>query len=148
MVLLLCTLLVLFCFLRGGLVSVDQTICKTVRAVPADRMPPHPANLGLPVCLFIHQGVFDLLPQRRRLPLRNFLLYCIAAEPGVDVITGLHVLPSYAHTRLFMGVCVGRNDSGGFEMPYVARMTEREGNTFRNCRPTLFLYHSQSCVFR
>lgn len=89
----------------------------------------YPANLGFPVCLFIHQGVFDLLPQRQHLPLHNFLLYCIAAERGNNVI-GPPVLPSYAHTRLFMGVCVGRNDSGGFQMPCVARIMGRGADTF------------------
>lgn len=90
--------------------SVDETICKRVRAGLTDRMPlTQLIQAFLSVCLFIHQGVFDLLLQRLRLPLHNFLLYCIAAEQGDNVI-GLHVLPSYAHTRLFMGVCVGRND--------------------------------------
>lgn len=82
----------------------------------------------LRACLFIHEGVFDLLPQKPYLRLHKFLLYCVAAERGDDV-TGPHALPSYAHTRLFMGVCVVRNDSGSFEMPSEARTTGEGGGT-------------------
>lgn len=92
----------------------------------------------LSVCSFI-KVFFDLLPQRQLLPSHKFLPCCVAAKRGDDVIKP-HVLPSYAHTRLFMGVCVGRNDSGSFEMPRVARTTEREGSTFWNRRPTLFIF--------
>lgn len=82
MILLLCTLVVADClFFFFGVVSVDQMICKTVRVGLVDRMPLTQLILAfLSVCLFIHQGVFELLPQRQRLPLHNFLLYCIAAE--------------------------------------------------------------------
>lgn len=34
-------------------------------------------------------------------------------------------MPSYAHTVLFVGVCVERNDLRGFEMPCVERVTWR-----------------------
>jgi len=117
--------LVVFLF-WGGLVSGDQAICKTVRAGLADRMPlTQLISAFLSVCLFIHQGVFDLLPQRQSLPLHNFLLYCIAAEQDNNVM-GLHVLPSYAHIH----TCLWAYLSGGSEMSCGARITRREGNTF------------------